>query len=149
MIRPPKRKATPRSLTAEAALTGTTIRLKYGSALGSAELARILQDRTCVPYPCEVRFDAQPLLPGEFAHALAKGLAPEEGYTIFVHPKFQAQPAKVPYLVLYQMALVRYGEAASTDAAETFGAHALGLGKEEYYRALCELSEQVGGDELV
>ena len=52
-------------------------------------------------------------------------------------------------LVLHQLVLINYGESATPDDAETFGSLALGLSKEDYYRALCELSSQIGGDELV
>jgi hypothetical protein len=51
----------------------------------------------------------------------------------------------VPYLVLYQLVLVNYGEFASPDDAETFGASALGLEREEYYAALCRMADEVGG----
>ena len=36
-------------------------------------------------------------------------------------------------------------EFASADDAETFGAGALGLSKDEYYEALCEMADQIGG----
>ena len=52
-------------------------------------------------------------------------------------------PAQVPYLVLYQLVLVNYGEFASADDAETFGANALGLPKDDYYQALCEMANQL------
>jgi hypothetical protein len=44
--------------------------------------------------------------------------------------------------------LVNYGESVTPEQAETFGSLALGVSKEDYYRALCELSGQIGGDEL-
>ena len=46
---------------------------------------------------------------------------------MYVHPLFMTQLEKVPLLVLYQLVLVNYGEFASPDDAETFGAAALGL----------------------
>ena len=51
----------------------------------------------------------------------------------------------VPHIVLYQLVLVNYGEFASADDAETFGAAALGLAKEEYYQILCGLADEVAG----
>jgi hypothetical protein len=38
---------------------------------------------------------------------------------------------------------VNYGPFASPDDAETFGAAALGLDKDEYYARLCELADQI------
>lgn len=138
-----------RDLALKMTAAGTQIRERYGPQIGWPELLRLLEDRACAPYPCEIQFDSGPLLPGEFAHPVPKGKAPEEGYIIYVHPAYASQLGRVPYLVLHQLAGINYGETTSADDAETFGSLALGLSKEEYYRALCELSGQLGGDELV
>lgn len=131
------------SLRAHVAAKGEEIRAKYGPHIGWAELQRILQDRSCVRYPCEIVFDAAPLQPGEFAWPEPKGSKPEDGFTMYVHPFFMTQLDAVPYLVLYQLVLVNYGPFASPDDAETFGAAALGLSRDDYYAALCELADQI------
>jgi hypothetical protein len=131
------------SLTAHVALKGLEIREKYGPHIGWQELNRMLQDRECVRYPCQVVFDAEPLLEGEFAHPMPLGTAPEEGFTMYVHPFFQTDLAQVPLLVLYQLVSVNYGQFASGEDAETFGAAVLGLSKDDYYNALCALADQV------
>ena len=41
--------------------------------------------------------------------------------------------------------LVNYGEFASADDAETFGGAVLGLEKDQYYAAVCELVDQING----
>src|SRR6185369_17240813 len=94
---------------------------------------------------CQIAFDAAQLGPGEFAHPIPHGDNPEEGFTMYVHPSFMMQLQSVVYLVLYQLVLVNYGEFASSEDAETFGACALGLPREEYYQALCGLADQLGG----
>jgi hypothetical protein len=132
-----------RSLREHVAAKGEEIRAKYGPRIGWAELQRILQDRSCVRYPCDIVFDAAPLQPGEFAWPAPKGDRPEDGFTLYVHPFFLTQLDVVPYLVLYQLVLVNYGPFASPDDAETFGAAALGLDKDEYYARLCELADQI------
>src|SRR6185503_6349933 len=106
------------SLHAHAAAKGLEIREKYGPHIGWTELQRILQDRSCVRYPCEIVFDAAGLQPGEFAHPVAKGEQPEAGFTIFVHPLFMMRLDRLPSLVLYQLVLVNYGDFASADDAE-------------------------------
>jgi hypothetical protein len=55
------------------------------------------------------------------------------------------QLEKAPHVVLYQLVLVNYGEFASADDAETFGANVLGLSKDAYYQALCELADEIAG----
>jgi hypothetical protein len=61
-----------------------------------------------------------------------------------VHPYFATQPERVPHLVLYHLVAVNYGEFASAEDAEVFGASALGLSQDEYYRALCQMADEIG-----
>ena len=133
------------SLTSHVAAKGMELCEKYGRGLGWPELQRLLEDRAFVRYPCTIRFDASPLEPGECAHAVAGGRIPEDGFTIFVHPAFLTQRERVPYWVLYQLVAVNYGEFASSDDAETFGAAALGLARDDYYNALCEMADSLRG----
>jgi len=135
------------SLTSHVAGKGEEVREKYGPCIGWDELLRILEDRTVCRYPCDIVFDAEPLQPGEFAFPVSKGASPEEGFRICVHPHFASQPGRVVYLVLYQLVQVNYGEFVSARDAETFGASALGLSNDEYYRILCELADEIGGCE--
>src|SRR5262245_21461912 len=132
------------SLNSHVATKAEEIRARYGPHVGSAELAAMLEDRSAVRYPCEIVYDATPLQEGEFAHPVPNGEDPEAGFKICVHPFFSTQPERVPYLVLYQLVLVNYGPFASADDAETFGSVALGITKEEYYQALCEMADQLG-----
>ena len=132
------------SLNAHVATKGDEIFAKYGPHIGWKELLLILEDRACVRYPCEIVFDASALAPDEFAHPAAKGERPEDGFVMHVHPLFMAQLQAVPYMVMYQLVLVNYGEFASADDAETFGASAFGISKDEYYHMLCGLADQLG-----
>ena len=137
------------TLSAQVATQAAEIYRRYGPEIDWNKLTQILQDRTCVRYPCDVRFDSAPLLPGEFAHPVPKGNDPAEGYVIYVHPAYEKQLERASYLVLHQLVWVNYGASAEAEDAEAFGALALGLSKEEYFSALCEIASQLGGDELV
>ena len=134
------------SLNAHVAAKGDEIRAKYGPHIGWTELQRILKDRACVRYPCEIIFDASHLQPGEFAYPVPRGKKPEDGFDLFVHPYFMMQLDRIAHLALYQLVVVNYGEFASSDDAETFGARALGLSKDEYYQSLCELSDEIAAN---
>lgn len=136
-------------LRVQMAARAAEIHQKYGPDLDWNQLLRLLEDRSLVPFSCEIRFDAEPLLAGEFAHTLPRGPRNEDGFTIYIHPCYVDQLARVPYLVLYQLVLINYGTEVTADDAEMFGSRALGLTKDQYYSALCELSGQVGGDELL
>jgi hypothetical protein len=140
---PPSADDARQALNAAAAAVGAAIYEKYGPQIGWPQLLQILKDRTCVRYPCEIVFDAAPLQEGEFAHPVAKGERPEEGFSMYVHPFFMAQLDQVPPLVLYQLILVNYGAFAAPEDAETFGAAALGLARDQYYQALCGLADKL------
>ncbi len=133
------------SLNAHVAAKGAEIFEKYGPHIGWKELQAILKDDGFTRYPCEIVFDSAGLQPGELAHPRPKGAQPEDGFIMSVHPIFMTQLENVPAIVLYQLVLVNYGVFASSDDAETFGAHALGMSKEDYYNALCEMADQIGG----
>ena len=133
------------SLNAHAAAKGAEIFEKYGPRIGWKDLPGILNDRACVRYPCQLVFEATGLQPGECAHAAAHGERPEDGFTLYVHPLFMTDLARAPLLVLYQLVLINYGEFASPDDAEAFGANATGLSRDEYYAELCDLADQLAG----
>jgi hypothetical protein len=147
MTQPPSVPDSRLSLNAHAAAKGEEVRAKYGSDLGWNELQQVLEDRDCVRYPTQIVFDAEPLLPGELAHPVAKGAHPEDGFTMCVHPCLATQFRRVVYAVLYQLVLVNYGGFASADDAEIFGASALGLSRDAYYQALCEMADELSGTE--
>ena len=132
------------SLTGHVETKGIEIYHKYGPTLGWSDLPRLLEDRVYVRYPCEIVFDSTPLLPGEFAQPVPKTERPEDGFTMYVHPLYMTQLDQVPALVLYQLVALNYGGFASSDDAESFGAAALGLTRDEYYDRICELAGQLG-----
>lgn len=131
------------SLTAHVAARGAEVHARFGPRIGWSELLLMLQDRACVRYPCDVVFDASRLRAGEFAHAEQKGAAPEDGFTMFVHPLLMTDLSRATFAVLYQLVVVNYGEFASSDDAETFGAAVLGIDMNAYYDVLCSLADEI------
>ena len=129
------------SLSEHVAAKGAGIFEKYGPCIGWNQLLRLLQDRACVRYPCTVAFDPAPLQKGECAYARPNGDKPEEGFVIHIHPLFMTRMDRVAHLALYQLVVVNYGQFASSDDAEVFGAAALGISRDQYYQALCEMAD--------
>ncbi len=129
------------SLSAHVAARGAEIFEKYGPRLGWNELQRLLEDRTCVRYPCALAFDAAPLQPGECAWPKPNSGRPEDGFVIYLHPLFMTRLDRVAHLALYQLVAINYGEFASSADAEIFGAAALGISREQYYQDLCALAD--------
>jgi hypothetical protein len=134
------------SLSDHVASRGAEIRAKYGPTIGWAELKRIVADPDCVRYPTEIVFDAGPLLLDECAFPLPLGEKPEDGFRLCIHPYFSLDPSRVPLLALYQLVVINYGAFASADDAEAFGAAVLGMDKENYYQALCQMADEIGAD---
>ena len=132
------------SLTTHVASKGEEICARFGPGLSWANLQVLLEDRAYVRYPCTIKFDSTELHPGEFAHPVPNSDRPEDGFTMHVHPIYLTQLAQVPYLVLYQLVVVNYGEFASHEDAEVFAAAALGVSRDEYYETLCSLADQLG-----
>ena len=136
------------SLTAHVAAKGAGIRAKHGPGIGWPQLQRILADRECVRYPCELAFDAESLEPGECAYPEPLGQSPEDGFRLCIHPFFATDPDRVPLLALYQIVAINYGAFASPDDAEAFGAAVLGMPREQYYAELCAMADEIHADDV-
>ncbi|RMF75546.1 MAG: hypothetical protein D6744_13335 [Planctomycetota bacterium] len=118
-------------------------RRRYGPRIDMAALERILDDREIVRYPVALRFDAEPLEPGEFAFAAQRGTHPSEGFDLFVHPHFRERVDVLPLLVAYHLVCVNYGDIVTHEQAECFGATLLGIDVDEYYERLCALADEI------
>ncbi|HHI80015.1 MAG TPA: hypothetical protein ENK02_08535 [Planctomycetes bacterium] len=130
------------ALREHAKLRGMEARHKYGE-IGPENLSALLKDPSVVRFPTILRFDAEPLEPGEFAFPSPLGEKPGDGYCLFVHPFFQDRPEALPFLVSYQLVRINYGEVATHEDAEAFGAALLGLDQEEYYQEICRLADEL------
>ena len=119
--------------------------LKFGFCIDAPAITRIIDSREFVRYPMGIRFDAGPLQSGEFACLEPLGEEPSRGFCLFVHPCFQTRPDVLPLIVAYYIPSVNYGDIVSNEEAELFGATLLGMDVEDYYRALCELSDAIPG----
>lgn len=119
-------------------------RMRRGGLIDRIEIMRLLDDRSVVRYPLGVRFDAEPLQPGEFACLESLGEHPSDGFCLFIHPTFENVDELIPLLIAYYIPSVNYGEVASHVEAELFGATLLGIDVEEYYTILCSVADTVG-----
>jgi len=118
-------------------------RAAHGPVIDAAAIMRVLDDRTLVRYQVGVRFDATPLEPGEFGQALPLGDHPRQGFCLFLHPMFESMPEELPALIAYHIPPINYGDIASPEDCEAFGAALLGMDVEDYYERLCALADSV------
>lgn len=118
-------------------------RLKYGLYIDAETIVAMLDDVEVVRYPTGLRFDGEALLPGEFAHAQPIDDHPSGGFCIFLHPWFEQMPDAWPLLIAYHVPSINYGDIATADDAELYGATLLGMDVDAYYNALCELVDSI------
>lgn len=118
-------------------------RLRSRGVIDGPAIMRLLDDRSVVRYPTGVRFSADALRPGEFAHAEALGAHPRDGFCLFVHPCFANRPQTWPALIAYHIPPINYGDIATPEDCEQFGAALLGQDPETYYRTLCALADSI------
>ncbi|MEZ6021328.1 MAG: hypothetical protein R3F17_14915 [Planctomycetota bacterium] len=64
--------------------------LRYPDLGQESSLRALLRDGEIVRFPVELRFGTEGLIPGEFAHAEPKEDRAAAGFTLFVHPQFEA-----------------------------------------------------------
>ncbi len=121
-------------------------RERYGGSIDYPTLLKMLEDRQVVRYPTVLEFSDSALQPGEFAYVAPVGEAPSEGFRLFFHPAFRMREEVLPLLVSYHIVRVNYGEIATHEEAELFGATLLGLDVDAYYETLCVLADQLTED---
>ena len=132
------------SLCDHAAEKAYEARQAYGGEIDYSAMQRLLEDRRFVRYPVRLCFDARPLQAGEFAfmQVIEEG-QPDKGFILFVHTHFETHHNVLPMLIAYHMVCVNYGEIASHEAAEIFGATLLGMDAQTYYQMICQLADEM------
>ena len=116
---------------------------KYGSNIGHAEILKMLEDREVVRYPVKIVFACDALQEGEFAFVQAIGTSPNEGFILHIHPAFETRKDDLPLLIAYQLVVINYGDIATGNEAELFGATLLGIEVDNYYERLCSLTDSL------
>ncbi len=119
------------------------LREKYGPVIDDEVIPAILEDRDFVRYPTRVEFDSSKIEPGFFAAVEAVAGSPANEHIIFLHESFRGRSEDIANALLYQLVVVNYGDIATREEAELFGATALGMEQEDYYQLLCRLADQI------
>ncbi len=132
---------------------------KFGANITFDVLQEILQDRKFVRYPVNIIYDSARIEAGLFI-ATEMTLAnpnrqPDEDdeyikqadrhYDFIVHEHFEGQPEKLTPLILYHLPTVNYGDIATYEDAEVFGAALLQIEQDDYYQLVCDLVDGIPG----
>ncbi|MES9939469.1 MAG: hypothetical protein ABW104_15520 [Candidatus Thiodiazotropha sp. 6PLUC2] len=119
------------------------IRERYDRVIDYQSVLDMLEDRKSVRYPVKLMFVSEGIEPGMFARTEPVSENPEDGYTIMVHNYFENRHDDLPLLILYQLVLVNYGDLATANDAEIFGATILGMNRETYYERIAALVDSI------
>ena len=122
------------------------IRERYGPVIDYPVVLQILEDRKCVRYPVELRFVSDGIEPGLFAKTEPVSENLDDGYIMSLHQDFQDRPDILPPLIFYQLVLVNYDDLATADDAELFGSGVLGMDRDDYYKQIVNLTDELWGD---
>ena len=123
-------------------------RSRYGPIFDEPSMSKLLADPEVVRFPTVLKFDADSLMPGEFAWARALGESPSDGFALIVHPHFEGHWDVLPMLIAYHIVSINYLDVATQDEAEIFGAALFGLEVIDYYNQLCALADSIPGTAL-
>jgi hypothetical protein len=130
------------ALRDHAADVGLRARQRFGD-IDYAALLAMLEDRSIVRFPVRIEFDATKLQPGEFGWTTPLGDNANDGYCLYVHPHFVTRSRDLPLLIAYHLVSINYGDVATREEAEAFGAALLGLDEDDYYLRLCALADEL------
>jgi hypothetical protein len=115
----------------------------YADLANVPRLRELLMDPSVVRFPTRLEFDAEPLLPGEFAWARPEGEHPRDGFTVVVHPLFEERTEDLPLLVAYHIASINYVDVVTHRECELYGAALMGMSVEAYYQRLCAMADEL------
>ncbi|MET0081309.1 MAG: hypothetical protein ABW119_22880 [Candidatus Thiodiazotropha lotti] len=119
------------------------IRRRYNRVIDYQAVLEMIEDRKSVRYPVKLRFVSEGIEPGMFARTEPNSENPDDGYTIILHNCFEHRYDDLPMLILYQLVLVNYGDLATANDAEIFGATILGMDRDTYYQQIAALVDEV------
>ncbi len=123
--------------------TGYLIHERFGPAIDLATVERMLEDPDVVRFPVSLLYDATALEGEEIAYPLPVDGDPLNGYTMYLHPALEGDPEDAVRAILYALVVVNYGAVADGAVAEAFGAAALGIEEEQYYKQICSLVDAI------
>ena len=119
--------------------------VKLGGPLTTQNLEAFLADNDCVKYPTLIVFDESPLEPHQFAQPIV-----ENGECLLhIHPHYASRPECVTTIAAYMAGAINYGAAVTLDVCEAYGAGVTCLSRDEFYRTVCQVADELPLDLLL
>jgi len=113
---------------------------RFGPVIDYPTVLKILEDRKSTRYPVTLHFTTDAIEPGMYGMTRAVSENPDDGYIVSLHSALESRHDVLPALILYQLVMVNYGDLATANDAEIFGATILQMDREDYYRHIVDLT---------
>ena len=131
------------AVTLHAVEKAKAIRAQYGDPIDYQAILRMFDDRKATRYPVRLQFVDEGIEPGMFARTEPLSDNLDDGYLISMHTGLEGREDILPPLILYQLVLVNYGDLATANDAELFGATLLGMERDDYYQLICTITDSL------
>jgi hypothetical protein len=116
---------------------------KIGGPLSVENIDAFLVDSDCLKYSVRIVYDDAQLEPHQFAQPVFSGSAADRRCELHVHPHYTSHPECLPFIVAYMAGAINYGGAVTLDLCEIYGAALMQMPREEFYRAVCQMADQL------
>ncbi len=116
---------------------------KLGGPLSVENIDAFLVDSDCLKYSVRIVYDDARLEPHQFAQPVFAGSAADRRCELHVHPHYANHPECLPFIVAYMAGAINYGDAVTMDLCEIYGAALMQMPREEFYRAVCQMADQL------
>lgn len=116
---------------------------EHGPVDTMAAMQAVIGDSKFVRYPVKLAFDLSQLQHGEMAWVQPRGEKASEGFVLWLHPALEHRIPELLDAIAYQLVVVNYGDIATHEEAELFGATLLNVDREVYYERLCHMASRL------
>jgi len=116
---------------------------RLGGPLSPASLEQFLSDPLCLRYPTRIIYVRDGLEPHQVAHPFYRQSRNGVFCDLHVDPLLRKMPEAIYLVVAYMAAVINYGDAATPELAELFGALLTGMDPEMFYTTRCAVADSV------
>jgi hypothetical protein len=116
---------------------------RLGGFLNPSNLDKFLEDNLCLRYPTRIIYDRTGLDPHQVAQPFYRQSRDGVFCDLHVDPELQKTPGSNYLVVAYMAAVINYGDAATPELAELYGALLTGIDQEMFYDKMCAVADSV------
>ncbi len=118
-------------------------RERYGPLFDDEAIQRLLADRRFVRFPVTLQYDARSLEPGCGAAVRPFSDDAADGFLLNIHPALRQRFGALGLIVARHLVEISYGQVATIEDAEVFGATLMGMSVEAFRREFSQLAHNL------